>query len=80
MVVPPFEATGLNDDIWAEVHRDMVEVAEVLNSMGGKNKCDNSMDKNKIKGDNGIDKNKNHVEHPVPLQGTTARRQCSAGR
>ena len=54
----------------AHWHRDMVEVAEVLNSMGGKNKCDNSMDKNK--GDNSIDKNKNHVEHPVPLQGTAA--------
>ena len=58
MVVPPFEATGLNDDIWAEVHREMVEVAEVLHSMGDKNK-DNSMDKNKNKGDNSIDKNKN---------------------
>jgi len=30
--VPPFEATGLNDDIWADVHKGMVEIADVLNS------------------------------------------------
>jgi len=33
VVVPPFEATGLNDDIWADVHKEMAEVAEVLNSV-----------------------------------------------
>ena len=33
VVFPPFEATGLNDDIWATLHKDMTEVAEVLNSM-----------------------------------------------
>jgi len=30
--VPPFEATGLNDDIWADVHEGLVEIADVLNS------------------------------------------------
>jgi len=40
VVVPPFEATRLNDDIWAAVHREMVEVAEVLKSTN-KNKGDN---------------------------------------
>ena len=40
VVVPPFEATRLNDDIWAAVHREMVGVAEVLNSMN-ENKGDN---------------------------------------
>merc|ERR1712212_1292022 len=38
VVVPPVEPTGLNDDIWADVHKGMVEVAEVLNSMMGKNR------------------------------------------
>lgn len=38
VVVHPFEAMGLNDDIWAAVHKEMVEVAEVLNNM---NKDDN---------------------------------------
>ena len=33
VVVPPFEATGLNDDIWADVHNEMAEVAEMLNSV-----------------------------------------------
>ena len=32
MFVPPFEATGLNDDIWADVHEGLVEIADVLNS------------------------------------------------
>ena len=32
VVVPPFEATGLNNDIWADVHKAMAEVAVVLNS------------------------------------------------
>ena len=75
MVVPPFEATGLNDDIWAAVHREMVEVAEVMNSMG-KNKGDNSMDKNKNKDDS--------VEQPSSSTARKSsqdqRRQCSAGR
>ena len=40
MVVPQFEASGLNDDIWADVHKGMVEVAELLNGMMDKNKGD----------------------------------------
>ena len=32
VLVPPFEATGLNDDIWANVHEGLVEIADVLNS------------------------------------------------
>ena len=75
MVVPPFEATGLNDDIWTAVYREMVEVAEVLNSMG-KDKGDNSIGKNKNKGDN--------VEQPSSSTARNGsqepRRQCSAGR
>ena len=40
VVVPQFEASGLNDDIWADVHKGMVEVAELLNGMMDKNKGD----------------------------------------
>jgi len=53
VVVPPFERTGLNDDIWADVHKAMAEVAEVLNSVN-KNKSEEQASSSNVKRQTGV--------------------------
>jgi len=53
VVFLPFEATGLNDEIWADVHKEMAEVAVVLNSMN-RNKSEEQASSSTAKRQTGV--------------------------